>query len=800
MQNIQGLSLKEATERQSLYGPNALPEPKPPSLWRIFFRQFAHLMVVILIGAALAAALTGDLIDGFAILAIVFLNAILGFIQEFKAENALAALKKLGSPTSKVIREGKMHLINSKEITIGDLIILEAGDLIPADGLITEASRFATNEASLTGESLPVHKKIEELCFMGTTVLHGRAHMVVTSIGIHTELGKIAGLLKEDKEKQTPLQIRLSKLGSRLIFGCLGLIAIILGLSLLKHTPVKESLMTAISLAVAAIPEGLPTVVVLSLAIGVHKMAKRRAIVRSLPSVETLGCTSVICSDKTGTLTQNQMMIQKTWTTQPLADLLEAGVLCTTASLYEGKVIGDPTEGAILLAAEKEGIDKAKLEMLYPLLDEVPFDSETRYMSMTRKKNGKNVTYLKGSPEVICKRLSAPLAAEILEKNQKLAGEALRVLAIATEQDGQITFMGLIAMIDPPRLEVPSAIEGCKTAGIRPIMMTGDHKETAAAIGKKIGLEGLKVVSGEELDAMSEPDLMRSLKEISIYARVTAAHKLRVVRAWQNLGEIVAVTGDGVNDAPAIKEADIGIAMGVMGTEVTKAAADIVITDDNFATIVSAIEEGRGIYDNIVKFVNYLLSSNIAELIAIFACMMIGLKDPAGHPFIVLSAIQILTLNLVTDGLPAIALILDPVEKGAMQRAPRKLTESILPRKNTLKIFLVSTIFATATLVASYLGSLKSIALAQTMAFTTLVTLELIHVQIIRSEYKTPFFSNLWVPLALFSSFGIQLILIYLPIMQEIFETVSLGFENWILVGSICLVTAFFDYLIKKFI
>jgi Ca2+-transporting ATPase len=788
-----GLSTKEASSLLKEYGYNELPSPTPPSKLAIFFRQFIHLMVFILLGAALVAGITGDFVDSAVILAIVVLNALLGFFQEVRAENALGALKQLTTPVSKVIRDNQLVSLYSKEIVPGDTVLLEAGDFVPADGILINATLLSTQESSLTGESLPVHKNNGDSVFMGTMVLTGKAHMSVLTTGIKTELGKIAALLETKNDKPTPLQVRLSDLGLKLIYGCLALIVIIFLLSLLRKTSMGEAILIAVSLAVAAIPEGLPTVVTLSLAIGARKMAHKKAIVRILPSVETLGCTSVICSDKTGTITLNQMRVQKTFLAPEFSEkeLLEIATLCTTAHLGEKGVIGDPTEGAILLAAKGMGMEKWELEAKYPLVSEIPFDSERKMMSMTRQNTDGEITYYKGAPEAILDKDHPALKIATT-----FAKEALRVLAVSyqKEKDPPV-FVGLIGMIDPPRPEVKKAIETCLLAGIQPVMITGDHKETAEAIGAQIGLESKRVATGDEIEGMSDSELKNCVREIFIYARMSAEQKLRVVKAWQSLNEIVAVTGDGVNDAPSIKQADIGIAMGNCGSDVAKEAAHMVITDDNFATIVNAIEEGRGIYDNILKFVSYLLSSNIAELIVVFLAMIINFKDPLGHSFIILSAIQILMINLISDGLPAVALILDPVDPGAMRREPRKLKESLLPPKLCLRLLIISLVFALATLTSAYLGSFQSASLAQTMAFTSLVVIELIHVQVIRSDYRG---HNIWIPISIALSFLIQLIIIYAPPMQEIFGTVSLSLIDWGEIGIISLIACGLDFLLKK--
>lgn len=865
----QGLSSAVVKTRLDSYGVNELPEPKPPSIFKLFLSQFSSFIVWVLIVAAVIAGVIGEWVDALAIFVIVILNAIIGFVQEIHAERSLAALKKLATSTCKVIRDGVLQTVLSKEIVPGDLILLEAGDLVPADGRVVQSVQLSTQEASLTGESLPIYKTIEPLAhaelvigdrknmvFMGTVVLSGKGHMLVTTTGLNTELGKIASLLSKHKEEPTPLQIRLAQLGRRLVFLCLGIVAIVFILGILQGNLFLNILLIATSLAVAAVPEGLPTIVTIALAIGVRKMAKRKALIRRLASVETLGCASVICTDKTGTLTKNEMSVRKIWVNQEQIDvsgvgytpsgiftlksktlistdlpelkrLLETGILCNSANLTETEqgwqITGDPTEGALIVAAEKGGIKKQELETKSPLLGEIPFDSERKRMSVLRKTSDGDVLFVKGAPDIILDRcqtillrngkvpLTPLLRQEILNANHEFAAQALRVLAMANRDvefdksldesmEDNLTFIGLAAMMDPPRAEAKQAVQTCIKAGIFPVMITGDHKDTAEAVAKELGLmtKGARAISGIELQQMSDEELKKSLRSIRIYARVSAEHKLRIVRMWRSLGEVVAVTGDGVNDAPAIKEADIGIAMGIKGTDVTKAAADMIITDDNFASIVNAVEAGRGIYDNIIKFVNYLLSSNIAELMVIFAGMVIGFKDSSGSPVIVLSAVQLLFLNLVTDGFPAIALGMDPIDPKAMERQPRKSNEPILPFRFSLQLIFVSSVIAVGTLIACHFGLRTSAALGQTMALTTLVVLELVRVQMVRAQYHIGFFSNRWIIGALVSSLLVQLMIVYLPPLQNVFGTVGLGLKEWGVITLIACGVGVGGYVINR--
>ncbi|MBF8262875.1 MAG: pacL [Parachlamydiales bacterium] len=854
----QGLSSAAAQKKLAHFGLNQWPEPIPFSAFKLFLNQWASFIVWILMIAAAIAGILGEWMDACAIFIIVILNALIGFIQEFHAKRSMEALKKMAAPICKVIRESVLQSIPSKEVVPGDLILLEAGDSVPADGRVIHSVQLSTQEASLTGESLPIPKTTDPLAntelpigdrknmaFMGTVVLSGKGHMIVTTTGFNTELGKIASLLSESKDEQTPLQIRLQQLGRRLVFLCLGVVAIVFILGMWRGNSLIHVLLVATSLAVAAIPEGLPAIVTIALAIGVRKMARRNALIRRLSSVETLGCASVICTDKTGTLTKNEMTVRKIWVNreridvsgvgyipegnfsvnaQPvvpmdfleLKQLLAIGVLCNSANLVHSEqgwqITGDPTEGALIVAAEKGGIKKRESEDKNPLQGEIPFDSERKRMSSLRKTKAGNVLFVKGAPDLILNRcttillrnekteLTPPLRQEILNANHDFAVQALRVLAMAyrdvesdqsidASMEDNLTFVGLAAMMDPPRPEVKQAVQTCMRAGICPVMITGDHPDTAEAVAKELGLfvEGARAISGIELQQMNDGELKKSLRSIRIYARISAEDKLRIVRMWRREGEIVAVTGDGVNDAPAIQEADIGIAMGMKGTDVAKEAADMIITDDHFASIVHAVEEGRGIYDNIVKFVNYLLSSNMAELMVIFIGMAIGFKDSFGNPFVSLSAVQLLFLNLVTDGFPAIALGMDPVDPKAMERPPRQSNEPILPLRLFFQLATISGVIAAGTLAACHFGLQTSAALGQTMALTTLVVLELVRVQMVRAEYHIGFFSNRWMVGALLSSLAVQLMVIYLPFLQKIFGTVGLDVKEW---GVIALVAS----------
>lgn len=867
-----GLTQSEAKKRLQSIGHNQLLAPQKKSLLHLFFLQFSSLIVWILIVAALIAGALKEWIDAFAIFSIVILNGLLGFYQEYRAEKSLAALRKMIVSSSKVIRDGKLRKIPAREIVPGDLILVEAGDHIPADGRFIQTFGLSTQEAALTGESLPIHKTAETLKgqrlslgdkknmgFLGTVALSGKGYMIVTETGIQTELGKIASLLQQGNDDKTPLQKRLHELGLRLVWLCFGIVSLVFALGYLRGTPLIENFLISISLAVAAIPEGLPAIVTIALSIGVHNMAKRGALVRHLPSVETLGCATVICTDKTGTLTQNEMTVRSIWVNNTFIDVtgvgynpdghfevnhnmidpkntpelltaLKIGALCNGAGLHETEdpikswnITGDPTEGALLVAAGKANLFKKGLESENLLISEVPFDSERKRMSMVRQTSEGLVLFIKGAVETILEHsdailingkiesLNKDLRKSIVDANTYLSSQALRVLALGYRPipkeakinhllENNLILVGLIAMMDPPRPEVRKSVETCENAGITAVMITGDHKETATAVGKELNLldRDSIILTGAELDQIDNHQLKKSLRRVAIYARVSAMHKLRIVRAWKSLGEIVAMTGDGVNDAPALKEANIGIAMGITGTDVTKEAADMVITDDNFASIVNAVEEGRGIYDNITKFVCYLASSNIAEIIVVFLGMLIGFTDFAGNPFVPLSALQILWINLASDGLPAMALVADPIDPLAMKRSPRKPSDPIISFKQGCHLFLISLVIAFGTLLACYLGMQESGELAQTMAFTTLVVLELVAVQIIRSPYNLGFFSNPFIISAMALSFLLQLFIVYTPFLQSVFKTVPLNSREWGIILAITMIVWFICNLINQ--
>jgi len=828
-----GLSEGESKERLKSKGPNTLPQKERVSFWRLLFSQFSSFIIWLLIGAAIVAGFIGDAIDAWAIIAIVIFNAILGFIQEFRAERSLEALQKLALPSSKVIREGVLRTLPSEEIVPGDLLVLEAGDRIPADGRIVDLAQLSIDEASLTGESFPVQKSLSVLnqkcslsdrvnmVFRGTTVVSGKGHVLVTKTGIDTEMGKIAqGLLEEGKER-TPLQLKLDKLGKRLVYLCLAIVAVVFVLGLFRGLNWMEMLLVALSLAVAAIPEGLPAVVTISLSIGVRKMAEKNALVRRLSSVETLGSTTVICTDKTGTLTESAMAVKQVFVDGKLIDVtgsgyepsgmfsstspslekaLSIGILCNNANLVkeDGKwaCVGDPTECALLTVGAKMELSKEALQREFPYIEEIPFDSDRKMMSVKRGSKENPCFYVKGAPNVLLDRATkmlhegreVPLDRALFEREAAdLASHAYRVLGVAYQTDfsrkekENLVFVGLLAMMDPPRPEVKEAIAECKRAGIQTLMVTGDHKATAEAIAKQLDMDVKGSIAGAELDSLTDEEL----QNLTLFSRISASHKLRIIKALQSRGHVVAMTGDGVNDAPAIKAADIGIAMGITGTDVTKESSDMIILDDNFTSIVRAVKLGRGIYDNIVKFVSYLLSSNIAEILVIFIAMVLGFTGSDGRTFVPLLPVQLLWMNLVTDGFPAISLALDPIDPRVMSRPPRPKNEEILNRRFSLFIFSISLLVTAGALTACFWGLRQSTQLAQTMTFTTLIVLELVRAQMIRHQYRLTLFSNPYLIAALASSLILQLIVVYVPPLEVIFGTVPLRIEDWGVIGGI---------------
>nr|WP_282201453.1 calcium-transporting P-type ATPase, PMR1-type [Collibacillus ludicampi] len=858
---LSGLTEDDVYARREQYGENRLAEGEQKSLLTLFLDQFRDFMILVLLGATLISGLLEEYTDAITIIAIVIVNGFLGFFQEVRAERSLASLKELSAPTARVIREGKKRVIPAAELVPGDIIELEAGDRVPADLRLIAVHGLETEESALTGESLPVAKLVERIndpeaglgdrrnmAYMGTMVTRGKGQAVVVATGMQTEMGKIADLIQSAEDAMTPLQMRLEHLGKILVYVALGITAVVVITGILHGQKMYEMFLAGVSLAVAAIPEGLPAIVTIALALGVQRMIKRRAIVRKLPSVETLGCATVICSDKTGTLTQNKMTVQKVWlggifygvtgsgyepqgefllsgrTIDPnrrpdLKRLLQIGVLCNNAELVKvnkGKgeetlwqVNGDPTEGALLVLGGKAGIRTDAIEQVEQRVEEIPFDSVRKMMSvLTRNKEGEMHLLVKGAPDVLLSRcshmlvegkvvpLSASLRKSIIQANEEMAREALRVLGFAyrplydikqlkqRDPEQNLVFVGLAGMMDPPREEVFEAIQKCKRAGIKTIMITGDHQATAEAIARQLGILPAKgiVLNGNDLQQMTDQQLIDKVDHTYVFARVSPEHKLRIVKALQARGHVVAMTGDGVNDAPAIKAADIGISMGQSGTDVAKEASALILSDDNFATIVAAIEEGRGIYDNIRKFVRYLLASNVGEIVTMFIAMLMGLPLP-------LLPIQILWVNLVTDGLPAIALGVDQAEADIMKRPPRNVKESIFARGLGFKILSRGILIGLATLAVFWYGlqtDPSNLEKAQTMAFATLVMAQLIHVFDCRSVEKGIFsrnlFENMWLVASVLSSTLLLLTVMYVTSLQPIFRTVPLGVVDWLLV------------------
>ncbi len=846
-----GLTEKEAQRRLRRCGDNKLESKDRRSLLASFLLQFKDFMVLVLLGATVISYLLGETLDAIAIIIIVILNAVLGFTQEYRAERSLEALKTLSPPGATIIRGGKFLQLPAAALVPGDLVLLETGNRVPADVRLVETLNLEVDEAALTGESVPVEKRASwigeadcplgdrcNMAFMGTTVTKGRGRGLVVATGMQTEIGQIAGMIQGTEEDLTPLQKRLKGLGRWLIVLCLVIVAAVVGTGIVRGYSIYQMFMIGVTLAVAAIPEGLPAVVTIALAVGVQRMSRRRAIIRRLPAVETLGCTTVICSDKTGTLTQNQMTVTRLWLAhgtltitgggyRPEGEIslqghpvspkedrvlqlsLEVCLLCNNSHLQPRggtwEVIGDPTEGALLSLAMKGGLDRAQLEKEQPVLAEIPFDSYRKLMTVIVGDHSRRAL-TKGALEMVLPRCSRILTNQglrpltpgererILRANDHLTGQGLRVLALAyrdvepgtspRQVEEKMVFLGLVGMIDPPRPEVKEALQVASGAGIRTVMITGDHYRTAAAVGKELGLlagEG-EILTGAELDRLTDGKLSQLVERTTVYARVTPQHKLRIVRALKARGHVVAMTGDGINDAPAVKEADIGIAMGKTGTDVTKEASAMVLVDDNYATIVAAVEEGREIYENIRKFIRYLLSCNVGEVLTMFGATLLGLPLP-------LIPMQILWMNLVTDGLPAIALGVDPGDQDIMRRPPRPTKEGIFAQGLHLKILVRGVLFALCALLVFSLslnwrgGDLDK---ARTIAFSTLVMAQLFYVFQCRSERYSVFelglLSNPQLALAVLCSTAMQLAAVHVGKLQPIFRTVSLDLNDWLLV------------------
>lgn len=843
--SISGLEKKEIKKRISKHGLNEIKKNKKSSPVLLFIEQFKSFLVIILIIAAIVSYIVGyshgDTVDTWVILAILFLNAIFGFIQEFKAEKSIEALQSMAALKTKVIRNGRLQEILTKNTVPGDILLLEAGDKIPADSRIITASNLETDESALTGESTTVEKSSsilkektplaerKNMLYSGSVITKGTAKAIVVETGMKTELGKIANMMQNTKKEETPLQKQLKHFGEMLGIGILIICGIVFAISYINYGTIIDSLMIALSLAVAALPEGLPAIVTICLALGIQRMIKRNALIRKLPSVETLGCTDVICTDKTGTLTYNQMTVREIYTNhttthvsghgydpvghftndndeevspEKLSKILTCATLCNNSVLKKEKkkwnIIGDPTEGALIVAAQKAHMIKSELETNMSRLKEFPFDSERKMMSTVNKFKKGKLMFVKGAPDVLIKhctkisinnkvrKLTDKDKKEIFAKNKNLASKALRVLAFAYKEptdnmkEEKLIFIGLMGMIDPPRKEVIKSIEKCKDAGIKVVMITGDHKDTAVAIAKELGI-GKNAITGEELDKIQ--NLNETVEHIDVYARVKPEHKLRIVKALKAQGHIVAMTGDGVNDAPALKGSDIGIAMGITGTDVSKEASDMILTDDNFSSIVNAVEEGRGIYDNVKKFIRYLISSNSGEVMTIFIATLIGFYSLInGNPLPILLPIHLLWINLVTDGFLALALGVDPLNKEVMSRKPRKKKESLIGLGTLIEIIITAAIMTIGTILIFKQSLCVSDEYAQTMALTTLVIFQLFNVFNCRSEERsvfTNFFTNKWLIAAVAGCVIMQTIVIYTPI-SVFFKTVPLNMEDWI--------------------
>ena len=832
-----GLSQHQAEERLRRTGPNELEPPPQAGLLRRLLEQMRDPMILVLLGAAglsLAASGGKEWLDAAIILVIVAVNSVISIFQEDRAQHALEELRRLSAPQATVLRGGRPVKLPAAQLVPGDVILLEAGDLVPADARILECSRIQADESAMTGESIPVEKAPAEalaegaplgdwtnMVISGTLITAGRGTALVCATGMDTQMGHIAGLLLGDEGTDTPLQQKMGEISRTLSFLCLSVCAVMFGVGLIQGKRMLDMFLTAVSLAVAAIPEGLPAIVTIVLALGVGRMAARGAIVKKLPAVETLGCAGVICSDKTGTLTQNRMTVQEVWIPAGgrRRDALLAGALCNDARLEwragAPAAQGDPTEGALIVAAAREGLDRNKLDEQWPRQEELPFDSGRKLMSTIhpRPEGGFRV-FVKGAPDVLLERCAAgpqgvltPRQREgILRANEEMAGRALRVLGVAYKDlamlprelnsaalEQGLTFVGLIGMIDPPRPEVRTAVEQCYAAGIKPVMITGDHKLTAVAIARELNIyrPGDLALTGEDLDFLPQEVLEQEVEKFSVYARVSPEHKMRIVKAWQARGKVVAMTGDGVNDAPALKVADIGCAMGVTGTDVAKGAADMILTDDNFATIVSAVEQGRGIYANIKKAIHYLLSCNIGEILTIFCATVFHFHQMPLVP------VQLLWLNLVTDSLPALALGVEPVEEGVMSQPPRDAHASLFAHGFAFRLAWQGVMVGLLTLAAYFLGEYvlsdpgEAHAAANTMAFATLTLCQLFHAFDVRSERSSLFhigvFSNPAMNKAFLIGLTMQLAVLCVPPLQVVFSTVPMSPLEWAVVLALAI-------------
>ncbi len=824
-----GLKADEAKSRLETYGENKLKEKKKESLFVKFIKEFNDFMIIALIVAAIISAVVSklngeaDYVDSIIIIAIVIFNAIMGLVQEEKAEKSLEALKKMSAPSAKVIRDGRVQEIDALQVVPGDIVVLEAGNYVPADCRLINSYNLKIEESALTGETIPTNKDsgrilkentaMGDLCnmaFATTVVVNGHGEAVVVDTGMNTRVGKIAGMIIEDESPDTPIQKKLNEVGKMLAIACIVICVLIFVIGIFKKIPIVEMFMTSVGLAVAAIPEGLPAIVTIMLSIGVTRMAKKNSIIRKLPAVETLGSSSVICSDKTGTLTQNKMTVTEVRNCHGIANsedkkfILELGTMCTdtTEERMDGRLgfTGEATEVAISNAAMQAGISKSFLYDEMRRINDIPFDSKRKMMTTIHRYGNKYRIITKGAPDVLLKRCTHyyqngqidsifSKKESIYEQNNQMAEKALRVIAVAykdveklpetQDMEQDLTFCGLIGMIDPPREGVKEAVRTCRRAGIKTVMITGDHLQTAKAIAKELGIfkRGDLAIEGENLERMDQHELEKNIMQYSVFARVSPEHKVRIVKAFQSTGAVVAMTGDGVNDAPALKNADIGIAMGKGGTDVAKNASDMILTDDNFVTIVEAVKQGRNIYDNIKKAIHFLISTNIGEIVTIFFGLILGMKSP-------LLAIQLLWINLVTDSLPAIALGLEKEEENIMSRLPRNPKKSLFADGLWWKIIIEGTMLGMFTLLAFSIGNrLYSVEVGRTMAFLTLGILELVHSFNIKSEesiFKIGIFENKYLILALILGVLLQVIVVITNPLAEIFSLVPLTGIQWL--------------------
>ena len=842
------LTAAEVKAHQEKFGPNELVEGKKKTTLQIFLEQYKDFLVIILIAAAIVSGFLGDAESAIVILIVITINAILGTVQTVKAEQSLASLKKLSGPEAKVLRDGSVVPIPSAEVTVGDIVMLDAGDYIPADGRLLESASLKVDESALTGESLGVEKMTDaiegevplgdrtNMVYSGSFVTYGRGSFVVTGIGMETEVGKIASLLKTTSEKKTPLQVNLDQFGQKLSIIILVFCGILFGINVFRGGNIGDAFLFAVALAVAAIPEALSSIVTIVLSFGTQKMAKEHAIIRKLQAVEGLGSVSIICSDKTGTLTQNKMTVEQYYVNETVipADkidlkdseqekLMYFSILCNDSSNVDGVEIGDPTETALINLGSKLGLDIQKIRGEYPRESENPFDSDRKLMSTKHTIDETPIMVVKGAVDVIMGRTASiqcgdevrVITPEDIEKieaqNQSFSREGLRVLGFAykavsaeeelsLEDENNLTFLGLIAMMDPPREESMAAVAECKRAGIRPIMITGDHKVTAAAIAKRIGIleDESEACEGAVIDSMSDEELKNFVEGISVYARVSPEHKIRIVRAWQEKGNIVAMTGDGVIDAPALKQADIGVAMGITGSEVSKDAASMVLTDDNFATIVKAVENGRNVYQNIKNSIQFLLSGNFGAILAVLYASIAGLPVP-------FAPVHLLFINLLTDSLPAIALGLEPHSKKVMDEKPRPMNESILTKDFLTKIGTEGLCIGITTMIGFMIGLTGeggNAVLASTMAFGTLCTARLVHGFNCKSDYPVIFSKRFWNNIYLIGAFLLGLVLITcvmtIPALDEVFKVQTLTFTQLLIVYGLALVNLPIIQLMKK--